>query len=430
MNINVASSNISSNNMHINDFGLEHAHWRNWVGNQSCVRAARGAPTSEDELCAMVRGATEKDLNVRVAGSGHSFTPVALTSGLHLTLANMKGVLGIDRDRRRVTAAAGTSINSLVRALKAEGLSMVNQGDIDSQALAGALTTGTHGTGATLGNLASSVVGMKLIQPDGSIIVVDEGTPDLLQASRVSLGLLGVISEMTLQVMDAYNLHERIWREDFESAMERHDDLARAHRHFSFFWCPTEASRHLYCLPDTSATSRTGRTADVCEMKVMDITDRAPFEAEFEKVAYSSDVYPIEYIPNFHELEYAVPVAHGKEAVRAVRKLMLEDFPEAIFPIEYRFTAGDGAWISPFHEQDSVTVSVSGQPGQDYWDYLRAVDRILRSYGSRPHWGKLHFLTGEDVTAIYPRAQDFRALRRQLDPQGVYLNDHLTQLFR
>jgi FAD/FMN-containing dehydrogenase len=147
-------------------------------------------------------------------------------------------------------------------------------------------------------------------------------------------------------------------------------------------------------------------------------------------VAYSSDVYPIEYVPNFHELEYAVPLIHSKDALRAVRKLMLEDFPEAIYPIEYRFTAGDGAWMSPFYEQDSVTISVSGEPGTDYWDYLRAVDAILRAYGGRPHWGKMHFLTGEDVAALYPRAGDFRALRRQLDPQGFYLNDHLSLLFR
>lgn len=422
--------NTSSHGMTVNDFGLEHAHWRNWVGNQSCVRAARAAPQSEDELCALIAGATAKGMNVRVAGSGHSFTPVALTSGLHLTLAGMKGVKHIDRERRRVTASAGTTINELVKVLKADGLSMINQGDIDSQAIAGALTTGTHGTGATLPVLADAIVGMKLVQPDGSILVVDETTPDLLLAGRVSLGLLGAISEMTLQLTDSYRLRERIWREDFESAMEMHDELAAKHRHFSFFWCPYEESRHCYCLPDTAVTSKSGRTTDVCEMKVMDITDEEPFEAEFEKVAYSSDVYPIEYVANFHELEYAVPREHGKDAVRAVRRLMLEDFPDAIYPIEYRFTAGDEAWMSPFHRQDSVTVSVSGEPGKDYWDYLRAVDKILRGYGARPHWGKMHFLTGEDVTAIYPRAEDFRALRRKLDPQGFYLNDHLSQLFR
>lgn len=419
----------ASNNMHVNDFGIESAHWRNWVGNQSCVRAARGAPRSEDELCAMVRDATTRGLNVRVAGSGHSFTPVALTNGLHLTLAKMTGARHVDHKKRLVTASAGTTINELVGVLKREGLSMLNQGDIDSQAIAGALTTGTHGTGARLPVLADAIVGMRLVQPNGEILVVDESTPDLLLASRVSLGTLGAISEMTLRVTDAYHLRERIWREDFEAVMEMHDELAAKHRHFSFFWCMTEQSRHCYCLPDTAATSKSGRLTDVCEMKVMDITEDEPFEAEFEKVAYSGDVYPIEYIPNFHELEYAVPVEHGKEAVRAVRKLMMEVHPEAIYPIEYRFTAGDAAWMSPCHQRDSVTVSVSGEPGKDYWNYLRAVDRILRGYGARPHWGKMHFLTGEDVTSIYPRANDFRALRRELDPEGFYLNDHLSALF-
>nr|WP_245414692.1 D-arabinono-1,4-lactone oxidase [Brucella oryzae] len=405
-------------------------HWRNWVGNQSCVTSAAGAPASEAELCEMVHTATSQGLNVRCAGSGHSFTPVVATSGLLLTLSGMKGIKGIDTQRKRVTAAAGTTINELGRYLKENGLSMVNQGDIDSQALAGALTTGTHGTGAKLSNLASAIVGMKIVQPNGEILVADETTPDLLKASRVSVGTLGVISEITLQLMDSYNLHERLWREDFDACMEMHDELAAKHRHFSFFWCPTEQSRHCYCLPDTAATSRSGRTTDVCEMKTMDITEEAPMSSDFEKIAYSSEIYPIEYVPNFHELEYAVPVAHGKEAVKAVRKLMLEKYPECIYPIEYRFTAGDDAWISPFFEQDSVTVSVSGEPGTDYWPYLRDVDAILRSYGSRPHWGKLHFLTGQDVTNIYPKAGQFRELRRKLDPQGFFLNDHLAQLFR
>ncbi|CAI3800622.1 hypothetical protein DBADOPDK_02588 [Pseudomonas sp. MM223] len=282
----------SSNNMHINEFGLEHAHWRNWAGNQSCIRAARGAPASEDELCSMVNQASSNGMNVRVAGSGHSFTPVALTNGLHLSLANMSGVRHIDHEKKRVTAAAGTTINAFGKALRAAGLSMVNQGDIDSQSIAGALTTGTHGTGLTLGNLASSIVGMKLVQPNGEVLVVDESTPDLLQAGRVSLGVLGIVSELTLQVTDSFNLHERIWREDFESVMEKHDELARKHRHFSFFWCPYEQSRHCYCLPDTAATSTSGRTTDVCEVKVMDITDRPAWESAFEKVAYELGCVP------------------------------------------------------------------------------------------------------------------------------------------
>ena len=164
-------------------------------------------------------------------------------------------------------------------------------------------------------------------------------------------------------------------------------------------------------------------------MKVMDITEAPPMAAGFERTAYSSEIYPIEYVPNFHELEYAVPAAYGKAAIREVRELMLTRHTNCIYPIEYRFTAADPAWMSPFHNQDSVTVSVSGGPGIDYWAYLRDVDTILRRYGSRPHWGKLHFLDTDDVDALYPRAHDFRALRRRLDGAGRFLNDHLRMLF-
>lgn len=404
-------------------------HWRNWVGNQSCISRYKGAPQTEEQLCEMVREAAARDLSIRVAGSGHSFTPVVGTGGVLLSLVGMRGILDVDADRERVTFAAGMRIGEAGQALKEIGLSLTNQGDIDSQAIAGAFTTGTHGTGYRLSCLASQIVAMRLVQPDGSVLVIDDSEPDLLHAAQVSVGVLGIISAVTLQTLPAYNLHERLWRDDFETCMERHDALAAEHRHFGFFWCPTPESRHLYCLPDTSAVSSTDKVADVCEMKVMDITDAPPSEAEFDRVAYSSEIYPIEYVPNFHELEYAVPVAHGKDAIRAVRELMLSKHTNCIYPIEYRFTAGDPAWMSPFHHQDSITLSVSGGPGIDYWDYLRDVDSILRRYGSRPHWGKLHFLDADDVTTLYPRAEDFRTLRRRLDPQGRFLNDHLRMLF-
>lgn len=403
--------------------------WRNWVGNQYCVPRYKASPASEEELVELVSEADGRDLTLRVSGSGHSFTPVVGTSGLLLSLAELRGVQKIDRERRQITVAGGTRINEVGKTLKEHGLSLVNQGDIDSQAVAGAFTTGTHGTGITLGNLASSIAGMRIVKADGEVLHIDGSDRDLLHAAQVSVGTLGVIASLTLNVVDAYNLHEKLWRDDFETCMERHDELAADHRHFGFFWCPTPESRHLYCLPDTSAVSSTAKVADVCEMKVMDVTDAAPMATEFEKIAYSSEVYPIEYVPNFVELEYAVPIEHGKEAVRAVRALMLEKHTNCIYPIEYRFTAGDPAWMSPFHHRDSITLSVSGGPGVDYWPFLRDTDQILRRYNSRPHWGKTHFLDTQDVTDLYPRAEEFRELRRGLDPKGRFLNDHLRMLF-
>ena len=405
-------------------------HWRNWVGNQSCISRYGGRPENEAQLAEMIGEAALRDVNIRIAGASHSFTPLVGTGGLMLSLEKMRGIVGVNTATKQVTIAGGTRIHELGQALRAHGLSLRNQGDIDSQAVAGAFTTGTHGTGLTLGCLATQIAGLRLVTADGNVMVIDGKDPDLLQATRVTIGALGAISQITLQVEDAYNLHEKVWRDDFETCVSRHDELAATHRHFGFFWCPVPESRLLYCLADTAHAplTTTAKTSDVCEMKVIDKTDAAPFEAEFEKIAYSSDVYPIEYVPNFHELEYAVPVTHGIEALRAVRELMLTKHTNCIFPIEYRFTAGDGAWLSPFYEQDSISLSVSGQPGIDYWPYLKDVDAILRRYGSRPHWGKLHFLDTDDVTRLYPKANEFRALRRKLDPKGRFLNDHVRML--
>ena len=306
-------------------------HWRNWVGNQSFIARHRAEPRSEDELAALVHEASRQNLPVRVAGSGHSFTPVVATSGLLLNLKNMQGLVSADLDRKRVVVSAGTRIGDIGRALKEIGLSLANQGDIDTQAIAGALSTGTHGTGIALGCLSSQAVGMRLVQSDGSVFELDgDRDTETMAAAQVSIGMLGVISTVTLQAISAYNLKETLWREDFESCMERHDELATNNRHFSFFWCPVAESRHLYCLPDVTAVSKVKREHDVCEMKVMNVTDEQPYsnERNFERVAYSSEIYPIEYIPNFHELEYAIRIENGKEALRQIRELMLSQAHE------------------------------------------------------------------------------------------------------
>ena len=256
-------------------------HWRNWVGNQSFIARHIAEPRSEDELAQLVREASRQNLSIRVAGSGHSFTPIVATSGLLLSLKNMQGLVSADLDRKRVVVRAGARIGDIGRALKEIGPSLANQGDIDTQAIAGALSTGTHGTGIDLGCLSSQAVGMRLIQPDGSVLEVDaDQDRETMAAAQVSIGMLGVISTITLQAVPAYNLKERLWRDDFDSCMEKHDELAANNRHFSFFWCPVAELRHLYCLPDVAAVSAVKREHDVCEMKVMNLTDEPPYANE------------------------------------------------------------------------------------------------------------------------------------------------------
>jgi FAD/FMN-containing dehydrogenase len=134
------------------------------------------------------------------------------------------------------------------------------------------------------------------------------------------------------------------------------------------------------------------------------------------------------YEPNFHELEYFVPFERGREALAAMRELMLRSLPASVFPMEVRTVGAEEAFLSHSHRRDTVVISVSGTPGTDYWPYLRDVDRLLGEFDARVHWGKLHFLTREQLFARYPRASTFVETRRVLDPDGVFLNDHLRPL--
>jgi FAD/FMN-containing dehydrogenase len=239
--------------------------------------------------------------------------------------------------------------------------------------------------------------------------------------------MLGVITEVELEVAAAYRLRERIEHWDWDEAWHRFDDCAREHRHYSFFWMPSDDSAALYGL-----ASDGGSLADRCYVKIYDEVDGSVPDSDEpgRRVGPAHVIYPMVYEPNFHELEYFVPFERGREALAAVRELMLASLPASVFPMEVRTVGREDAFLSHSYRRDTVVISVSGTPGTDYDPYLRDVDRLLGSYDARVHWGKLHFLTYEQLVGRYPRANDFIAIRRALDPSETFLNAHLAPLFR
>lgn len=403
------------------------ATWTNWVGNQTCSPAQIARPTSEDEAIAAVRAALAAGRQVRVAATGHSFTPVCLTDGALIELAGVSGLLDVDAEGR-ATALAGTTVEDLGEPLWAAGLALGNQGDIDEQQLAGAVSTGTHGSGASLRSFSGTVTALRLVTASGDVLDIDGTRPDLLHAAQVAVGMLGVITRLQIQAVPAYRLRERIEHHAFEDVMARWDERVAAHRHFSFFWLPTEGSAALYNLEPPASGAP---LADSCYVKIYDavgpdVPDDATPDARVDR---SYRIYPGEFDPNFHELEYFVPLERGPDAVRAMRELMLARQPAAVFPMEVRTMAADEAWLSGAHGGPAAVISISGMPGTDYWPYLREVDALLGTFGARVHWGKLHLLTRAALLERYPRAEDFIRVRRELDPEGRFLNDHLRPLF-
>jgi FAD/FMN-containing dehydrogenase len=400
--------------------------WTNWVGNQSFTPEFAAAPRDEEEVATLVRDAAERGSGVRVAGATHSFTPIVETDGLLLDVSALSGVIAADPGRKRATALAGTPIRDFYEPLWSAGLALKNQGDIDTQQIAGAVATATHGSGIRNKCFSGVVRGVRLITATGEVRDIDESEPDLLRAAQVSIGMLGVMTRLELEVTDAYRLTEQIDLWPWESVLERWDELVHEHRHFGFFWLPTEASAALYNLSSHETTM-----ADKCYVKIYDeaTSDQPDSDTEGRRTDRCYRIYPMVYDPNFHELEYFVPLERGPDALIAMRDLMLRSLPDSVYPLEVRTVGPDDAYLSPNYHTATTVISVSGKPGTDYWAYLRSVDALLSEFSARVHWGKLHFLTPERLHALYPEADAFIKLRRELDPAGMFLNSHLRELF-
>jgi FAD/FMN-containing dehydrogenase len=361
---------------------------------------------------------------VRVVGAGHSFTPVVQTDGLLLDLSALAGVVDADPVRKRARALAGTPIHGFYEPLWEHGLALRNQGDIDDQHIAGAVATATHGSGIGNSCFSGVVRGVSLVTPDGSIRHIGEDEPRLLRAAQVSVGTLGVMTELEIEVAEAYRLSEQVDVWPWQEVMDRWDELVHGHRHFGFFWMPSEESAALYNIEGHGAMT------DRCYVKIYD--EATPDQPDSAEPGRRTDrcyrIYPMVYDPNFHELEYFVPLERGPEALGAMRELMLASLPDSVYPLEVRTVGPDDAFLSPNYKTATTVISVSGTPGTDYWDYLRSVDALLAQFAARVHWGKLHFLDSERLHALYPEAGEFIAVRREIDPEGVFLNDHLRPL--
>jgi FAD-linked oxidoreductase len=410
--------------------------WSNWSRGQSCAPAEHVRPATRAELSeAVARGRA-----VRVAGAGHSFSGVVPTDGTLLSLDRLDRVLDIDRDSGLVRAEAGIRLHRLVRELHAHGLALPNLGDIDAQSLAGALVTGTHGTGRKLGNVATSVEAMELVLADGSELTVDGG--DELRAARVGLGALGVVAAVTLRCVPAFRLRavdRPLPLDDVLGELDRHVD---GNDHFELFTFPhspialTRSNNRSDAPPTPRRPRREWLQDVVLDNHVFGLLNRVARRAprtipalnrlagrsasQRERVADSFDVFASPRLVRFEEMEYALPREHAVEAVRAARQI-LERHPVS-FPIELRFSAGDDALLSPAHARETAYVAVHVFEGMSFDAPFREVEAVMGEWGGRPHWGKRSFLSAAELAPRYPRWADFAAIRERLDPEGRFVN--------
>ena len=415
--------------------------WSNWSGSVRAAPAETRRPATESELADLVRCADK----VRVVGAGHSFMPLCETDGLLLSLDAMDGALDVAADPTTVTAPAGWSLKRLTAELWAAGLSLPNQGDVNPQALAGAIGTGTHGTGRDLGSLSTFARGFRLVQADGSIVECSRTErPDLFEAQRLALGMLGVATRVTIDVLPAYRLEERIERRPLAWAVENFAAVAATHRHAEFFVFPYADQVILKTLHPTDEPGEPATGTDIDETafrRACQIGRTVPalipplqrlmmkLSSASRRVGPAHQIFPSERTIRFEEMEYELPRAEGLPALTEVIGWVRKRRLPVAFPFEFRWAAGDDIWLSPFNQGPGASISMHQYAPMAWPKLFAEAEQIFRRAGGRPHWAKRHTLTRVDVDRLYPMAERFREVRRAADPDGKFLNPHLADLF-
>jgi FAD-linked oxidoreductase len=425
--------------------------WTNWARTASSTPDQILAPSSTAEVARIVADAAAAGQRVKAVGAGHSFTQIAVTDGVLLRLTSMNAILHVDRLTHRVRVQAGISLHELNPKLHALGLALPNLGDVDPQSVAGATSTGTHGTGGKLFGISKAVVGVQLVTASGDVIEIDESHP-WFGAARVSLGALGIITEVTLQCVPAFLLHAREEPMALPDVMGQLDQLVGDNDHFEFYWFPhtTKALvKRNNRVADGTAPKPLGKFKFWLEDQflsnnVFEVINRVsarkpswiPAINSFSGSALSArefidESYNVFVSPRrvrFRESEFAMPREALPDVIRELTAWFDRGAGLVSFPIEVRFTAADDVWLSTGHERDNCYVAVHQYWRNDYADYFKAAQDIFTAHQGRPHWGKLHTLDASYFSGVYARFDDFVAIRDQADPGRVFTNDYLNRV--
>ncbi|PPL14656.1 D-arabinono-1,4-lactone oxidase [Microterricola pindariensis] len=434
------------------------AIWRNW-GRSESVRPVRvERPASVGAVQRAVQAAASAGLPIKAIGAGHSFTGIAVAPGVQLELSGLRGVIAHNVAKHQVTLAAGTNLYQLPGLLAPLGMALPNMGDVDKQTIAGATSTGTHGTGLKLGGLATQIIGLTLVTGRGELMRIgtdcngDTSNAELLPAARLGLGALGVIVDITMQLVPAFALQAVERPEPLAAVMDGFLERTASVDHFEFYWFPhteTALTKTNTRLPGDAALApippfkrwvddelvgntlyralcNLGRLAPATIPRLSRLADKVTGNRDFTDL--SPSVFTTSRTVRFREMEYAVPLEAVPAALAEVRALIERMGWKISFPLEVRAAAADDNWLSTAYGRESGYIAVHRFFREDPEEYFRAVEQIMIAHDGRPHWGKMHYRDAESLRAVYPRFDDFLAVRDQLDPDRVFANPYLRRV--
>ncbi|RAP74878.1 FAD-binding oxidoreductase [Paenibacillus montanisoli] len=425
--------------------------WSNWSGSVQASPQMVLYPDSIEAVVEAVQMCRREGRRLRVVGTGHSFTPIAAASDVLVSLDRMQGLVEIDAVGGTATVWAGTKLKLLGELLFRQGLAQENLGDIDVQSIAGAISTGTHGTGRQFGNIATQVAGLTLVTGTGEVIECTmDSHPEAFRAMQVSLGALGIIVQVKLKLRSAFKMRYESRRVPLSTCLEQLPALADAHRHFEFYWFPYADPCQLKTMDETDEPVSSRRVRDYVSDVLLEnaafgllsgLCRRFPelcapisrFSASQvpvgSRVDYSHRLFATKRLVRFNEMEYNLPADAMPAVIEEMRAVMARNRFAVHFPIECRYARGDDIWLSPAYGRDSAYIAVHMYKGMTYAPYFAAMERIFLRYGGRPHWGKMHSLHASQLKGLYPMWEPFARVRAQYDPEGVLLNPYLEKLF-
>jgi FAD-linked oxidoreductase len=416
--------------------------WTNWSGFVKGAPREIATPEDENALQELVR----RSKNVRAVGSGHSFSELVPTEDTIVSLDALTGIISHNEEACEATVHAGTRLLALGPLLGALGPALPNMGDIDHQSIAGAVSTGTHGSGITLGAIAKQVVGLRIVLANGSSVECSASKDaDLFRAAVISLGAFGVISQITLKNAPSFRVKEvtkLMTVRDFAASVE---SLQASHRHLDA-WVFPFGEKVIVKLGDITTEPETKYKADDFSENTMlkvasELSWRFPsrvpffqkclgmFVSETTRIGPSYGIYATERKVKFNEMEYHVPAERGPACLEEVCSALRASSARPFFPVEYRYVAGDDLMLSPFNGGARASIAVHQYEKQEPWPLFNVAEPVYKKHGGRPHWAKMHTLKARDFEALYPDWQAFQKLRRELDPSGKFMNAHLRQIF-
>ncbi|MET0784895.1 MAG: D-arabinono-1,4-lactone oxidase [Leifsonia flava] len=429
------------------------AVWRNWARTESVRPARVERPATTGAVQRAVEAAARTGMRLKPVGAGHSFTGIAVAPGVQLDLTDLSGITDVDAERQRVTFAAGTRLHQLPRLLAPHGLGLTNMGDIDRQSILGATSTGTHGTGGRFGGIATQIRALTLVTASGELLRVSETeNPELLGAAALGLGALGVVVDVTLQLVPAFALHAVERPEPLEGVLEDYLERSQSADHFEFYWFPhtaTALTKTNTRLPADAPLKPLGRFSRFVDDELVangayrmlcalgtsfpgTVPATARLAERFSGNRDFTDAAPSVFVTNrtvrFREMEYALPREAVPSAMREVRQLIDRNDWRVSFPLEVRSAAADDLWLSTASGRDTGYIAVHRYYREDQRPYFSAVEAIMRAHDGRPHWGKMHDLEAAELATMYPRFDDFVALRDRLDPAGMFANPYLDRV--